>query len=159
MGKKSISVIRKKRGRPPTGQDPVLAIRLGATMRAAIERWAKRQADRPSRSEAIRRLLGITLKVSDEGFASEVQTVSIRQIKAARALLAWSQEQLATAAKISIPTVKRLEAQDGPIGGRSETGAKIRAALEAAGVVFIDENGGGAGVRLWKRQRDQVNST
>ena len=39
------------------------------------------------------------------------------------------------------------------MGGRSETGAKIRAALEAAGVEFIDENGGGAGVRLRKRQR------
>jgi predicted transcriptional regulator len=78
--------------------------------------------------------------------------VSIRQIKAARALLAWSQEELATAANVSTPTVKRLEAQDGPIGGRSETGAKIRMALESAGVEFIDENGGGAGVRLRKRQ-------
>ena len=44
-----------------------------------------------------------------------------------------------------IPTIKRLEAQDGRLGGRSETGAKIRAALEAAGVEFIDENGGGPG--------------
>ena len=74
--------------------------------------------------------------------------VSIRQIKAARALLAWSQEQLASAADVSIPTIKRLEAQDGPLGGRSETGSRIRQALESAGVEFIDENGGGAGVRL-----------
>jgi predicted transcriptional regulator len=79
--------------------------------------------------------------------------VSIRQIKAARALLDWSQEQLATAAEISVPTVKRLEAQDGPLGGRTETGRKIRLALEQAGVEFIDENGGGPGVRLRKRQR------
>jgi ribosome-binding protein aMBF1 (putative translation factor) len=79
--------------------------------------------------------------------------VSIRQIKAARALLDWSQEQLATAAEISVPTVKRLEAQDGPLGGRTETGSKIRLALEQAGVQFIDENGGGPGVRLRKRQR------
>lgn len=77
--------------------------------------------------------------------------VSIRQIKAARALLSWSQEQLASAAGISIPTIKRLEAQDGPLGGRNETGTKIRMALEAAGVEFIDENGGGPGVRLRKR--------
>ena len=76
--------------------------------------------------------------------------VSIRQIKAARALLTWSQEQLASAAKVSIPTIKRLEAQTGPVGGRSETGDKIRRSLEAAGVVFIDENGGGEGVRLRK---------
>ena len=79
--------------------------------------------------------------------------VSIRQIKAARALLAWSQEQLAEAADISIPTIKRLEAIDGPLGGRSGTGAKIQTALERAGVEFIDENGGGSGVRLRKHQR------
>jgi transcriptional regulator with XRE-family HTH domain len=79
--------------------------------------------------------------------------VSIRQIKAARALLDWSQQELATAAGVSIPTIKRLEAQDGLLGGRSETGKKIRFALEAAGVEFIDENGGGLGARLRKRQR------
>jgi len=77
--------------------------------------------------------------------------VSIRQIKAARALLSWSQEELASAAEISIPTIKRLEALDGPLGGRSETGAKIRVALEGAGIEFIQENGGGPGVRLRKR--------
>jgi transcriptional regulator with XRE-family HTH domain len=79
--------------------------------------------------------------------------VSIRQLKAARALLAWSQEQLAAAADVSIPTIKRLEAQEGALGGRDETGAKIRAALEIAGVLFIDQNGDGPGVRLRKRQK------
>jgi transcriptional regulator with XRE-family HTH domain len=76
--------------------------------------------------------------------------VSIRQIKAARALLGWSQEELARASSISIPTIKRLEADEGPLGGRSDTGEKIRKALQAAGVDFIDENGGGPGVRLRK---------
>jgi predicted transcriptional regulator len=76
--------------------------------------------------------------------------VSIRQIKAARALLAWSQEELAKVAQVSVPTIKRLEAQDGPLGGRSDTGNKIQTALEGAGVEFIDENGGGPGVRLRK---------
>ncbi len=84
--------------------------------------------------------------------SKSILKVSIRQVKAARALLAWSQEQLATEADVSIPTIKRLEAQDGPLGGRSETGDKIRTALEAAGVEFIDENGSGPGVRLRKRQ-------
>jgi predicted transcriptional regulator len=79
--------------------------------------------------------------------------VSIRQLKAARSLLDWSQEELATAADVSIPTIKRLEAQDGPLGGRNETGLKIRSALENAGIEFIDENGGGPGVRLKKRQQ------
>jgi hypothetical protein len=51
-----------------------------------------------------------------------------------------------------IATIKRLEAQDGPLGGCDESGIKIRSALEAAGIEFIDENGGGPGVRLRKRQ-------
>jgi ribosome-binding protein aMBF1 (putative translation factor) len=82
--------------------------------------------------------------------SKSILKVSIRQIKAARALLAWSQEKLAAAADISVPTIKRLEAQDGPMGGRSETASKIRMALEVAGVEFIEENGGGPGVRLRK---------
>jgi hypothetical protein len=52
---------------------------------------------------------------------------------------------------VSIPTIKRLEAHDGPLGGRTDTGDKIGAALEKAGIEFIDENGGGPGVRLRKR--------
>ena len=65
----------------------------------------------------------------------------------------WSQDQLAIKAGVSIPTIKRLEANDGPLGGRSETGTRIRSALEAAGIEFIEENGGGPGVRLRKRQQ------
>lgn len=67
------------------------------------------------------------------------------------ALLAWSQETLAEKSGISIPTIKRLEAEDGDLGGRVETGEAIRAALEKAGIEFIEENGGGPGVRLKKR--------
>ena len=77
--------------------------------------------------------------------------ITTRQAKAARALLAWSQEDLAQASGVSIPTVKRLEADDGPIGGRADTGAKLQAALEAAGVIFIEQNGEGPGVRLKKQ--------
>jgi predicted transcriptional regulator len=79
--------------------------------------------------------------------------VSIRQLKAARTLIGWSQEELASAADVSLPTVKRLEAAEGQLGGRQATGQKICAALEKAGIEFIDENGGGQGVRLRKRQR------
>jgi len=73
--------------------------------------------------------------------------VSITQIKAARALLSWSQEDLAREAAVSVPTVKRLEAAEGDLGGRSETVRKLRTALEAAGIEFIGGNGG-LGVRL-----------
>jgi predicted transcriptional regulator len=85
------------------------------------------------------------------GALMSILKVSIRQLKAARALLDWSQEQLAAEAGVSLPTIKRLEAQDGLLGGRTETARRIRSTLEAAGVVFIDENGGGPGVRLRKR--------
>jgi predicted transcriptional regulator len=79
--------------------------------------------------------------------------LTTRQIKAARSLLAWSQGDLANHSSISEPTIARLESVDGPIAGRPKTVEKIRAALEKAGVEFIDENGGGPGVRFRKRQR------
>jgi transcriptional regulator with XRE-family HTH domain len=79
--------------------------------------------------------------------------VSIRQLKAARTLIGWSQEELAKAAGISLPTIKRLEAADGFLGGRETTIQKIENALQKAGVEFIDENGGGPGVRLRNSQR------
>jgi transcriptional regulator with XRE-family HTH domain len=75
--------------------------------------------------------------------------VSVRQIKAARMLLDWSQDRLAEVAGIGIATIKRLEAQDNALGGRDDTVGKIVGALEAAGVEFT--NGGRPGVRLRKR--------
>jgi transcriptional regulator with XRE-family HTH domain len=75
--------------------------------------------------------------------------ISIRQVKAARSLLDWSQERLADASGVSIPTVRRLEAVDGELGGRQDTADKIIAALEAAGVEFT--NGKQPGVRLARR--------
>jgi predicted transcriptional regulator len=81
---------------------------------------------------------------------SSIRKVSIRQVKAARALLAWSQTDLALRSGVSEPTVKRLESQDGELGGRAETGEKIVSALEAAGIIFVAENGDGPGVRLRK---------
>jgi transcriptional regulator with XRE-family HTH domain len=74
--------------------------------------------------------------------------VSVRQIKAARMLLDWSQDRLAEAAGIGIATIKRLEAQDNGLGGRDDTVNKIVGALAAAGVEFT--NGGQPGVRLRK---------
>jgi predicted transcriptional regulator len=84
------------------------------------------------------------------GLRVSIRKVSIRQVKAARALLGWSQDDLAKHSGVSAPTVKRLEAAEGDIGGRAETGEALVAALQEAGVEFIAENGGGAGVRLRK---------
>jgi len=83
--------------------------------------------------------------------------VSIRQIKAARMLLDWSQAELSVRSGVSEATIKRLEAQDGELGGRPDTASRIVAALENGGVEFIPENGGGAGVRL-KRGNDGIYS-
>ncbi|NBN64758.1 helix-turn-helix domain-containing protein [Microvirga tunisiensis] len=79
-----------------------------------------------------------------------IPKVSIRQVKAARALLGWSQSDLALRSGVSEPTIKRLEASDGPLGGRSDTVEKVVSALEQAGIIFVSENGEGPGVRLRK---------
>ena len=79
-----------------------------------------------------------------------------RQIKAARALLGWSQADLAKESGVSEPTIARLESLDGELGGREMTAEKIREALESAGIEFIDENGGGPGVRLKKPHKKRA---
>ena len=62
MAKASKNVVRKRPGRPATGQDPVTAIRLSEEMRRDLDDWRRTQDDLPSRSEAIRRLVAIALK-------------------------------------------------------------------------------------------------
>ena len=57
------TVVRKRAGRPATGQDPVTAIRLSKELRGTVDDWAGKQDDTPSRSEAIRRLVELGLKV------------------------------------------------------------------------------------------------
>jgi len=73
------------------------------------------------------------------------------QIRAARGLARLEQTQLAESAGISLQTVKRLESTQGPISANTGTEAAIRKAFAHVGVIFIDENGGGPGVRLTKR--------
>ncbi len=84
--------------------------------------------------------------------SSKILSISIEQLRAARALLGWSQTGLAGRAGLSLPTVKRVEAERGPNVSEGARRA-LQLALELGGVEFIDENGGGAGVRLHKRQR------
>ena len=56
------NVVRKRPGRPATGQDPVTAIRLSSELRKSVDAWAAKQEDLPGRSEAIRRLVELGLK-------------------------------------------------------------------------------------------------
>ncbi len=70
------------------------------------------------------------------------------QCRAARGLLGLSQEEVAKAASVGLSTLKNFEAgKSAPMQNNLQA---IQRALEAAGVQFIPENGGGAGVRLAK---------
>jgi len=76
------------------------------------------------------------------------------QVRAARALLRMDQTDLARKAKVSVETIKRLEKIDGPlVNAKAGTLDAIKRALEAAGVIFVAENGEGPGVRLRKGKR------
>ena len=79
----------------------------------------------------------------------EILIIATGQLRAARGLLGWSRTDLATRAGLSLPTVKRVEIDLG-IRVSDDARAKLRHALETAGIEFIDENGGGPGVRLRK---------
>ncbi|HEY5331722.1 MAG TPA: helix-turn-helix domain-containing protein [Acidobacteriaceae bacterium] len=72
--------------------------------------------------------------------------ITPEQCRAARGLLDWTQADLAREAAIGIVTVRQIEAGLG--SPRRATLRVVRQALEAAGVEFIDANGGGPGVRL-----------
>ena len=84
--------------------------------------------------------------------SSRISPIVIEQLRAARALLGWSQTELAERAGMSLPTVKRVETERGPRVSEATRHA-LQRALELGGVEFIDENGGGPGVRLHKRHR------
>jgi len=75
------------------------------------------------------------------------------QIRAARALIRWSAEDLSRETALSVATIRRAEIAEGEISMTAANDLAVRRAFEAAGVEFIDENGGGPGVRLRKPQR------
>lgn len=77
--------------------------------------------------------------------------ISVRQVKAARALLGLSQGDLALLSEVSEPTIARLESADGEFGGRQDTREKIIEALEQEGVEFT--NDGQPGVRIVRNRR------
>jgi hypothetical protein len=85
--------------------------------------------------------------------ATSPTALTAAQCRAARAVIEWSQSQLSQSASIDVQTIadfeKRFRAAD------ETTRRRLRATLEAAGVVFIAENGGGAGARL-KFSREEV---
>lgn len=78
------------------------------------------------------------------------------QIRAARALLRWSAERLAKEAKLGVATVRRADLADDAVPAMTAANLDaIQRALEAAGIQFIPQNGGGAGVR-YRQRRDEA---
>ena len=81
-----------------------------------------------------------------------VKPLAGSQIRAARALLRWTADDLAREAALGRNTILRAEVADAQTSLTAANDLALRRALEAAGVEFIDEDGGGPGVRLRKRQ-------
>ena len=82
--------------------------------------------------------------------------VTGRQIAAARTLLGMGQADLAASASISVPTLKRMEASAGPAAGMANNVRAVITALDTAGVEFLPENGGGAGIRFRARAEPEA---
>jgi transcriptional regulator with XRE-family HTH domain len=80
--------------------------------------------------------------------------ITASQCRAARGLLDWTQQELADAAKVGVATVRLFEGDETET--RQATLVVLRQAFEVAGVEFLDENGGGPGVRLRKRHRKKA---
>jgi ribosome-binding protein aMBF1 (putative translation factor) len=78
------------------------------------------------------------------------RSLTSAQIRAARALLRWSADELARETAIGVTTIRRAELAGGETSMTVANDLAVRRTLEMAGVEFIDENGGGAGVRLRK---------
>jgi hypothetical protein len=70
------------------------------------------------------------------------------QIRAARALIRWSAEDLARSSVVGLTTIRRAELTGTETSLTAANDLAIRRSLEAVGIEFIEENGGGAGVRL-----------
>jgi transcriptional regulator with XRE-family HTH domain len=76
------------------------------------------------------------------------------QIRAARAALGWSIEEMAEKSGVSGRTIKRFEAHHGVPPSRSSTLQDIQYALEAAGIEFVGTPEDGPGIRVRSRPPD-----
>ena len=116
--------------------------RRGVAIASTVERRELREPEGPFRELAH---LGSEI--------TKIGSLSSAQIRAARALLRWSVADLAQASTLGVNTIKRAEVAEEGTSLTVANDLAIRRAFETAGVVFIDENGGGPGVRLRKSQR------
>jgi predicted transcriptional regulator len=80
---------------------------------------------------------------------SSLISLTARHLRAARALLGWTQIDLSKKSNVALGTIKRMESSDGPVGTRFETVRRLVVALEKAGVEFLNDNE--PGVRLTRK--------
>ena len=78
--------------------------------------------------------------------------ITSAQIRAARAMLDWSREQLSNNSSVGISALMRLESAEGVPSGNIKTFEAVQKAFEKAGIEFIGSPEEGAGVR-WKTKK------
>jgi ribosome-binding protein aMBF1 (putative translation factor) len=142
-------------GRPPGRiQDRLFQMRLSEEFLERLDEWRGKQPDLPSRAEAIRRLTTAMLQTLNKGSGEKGGKPKKReagyssQIRAARALLGWSQGKLARGTGIGLATLQRIEKNEGEVKGNFSTVLKIQKVLEQAGIRFADDEAGEIGVHL-----------
>ena len=80
-----------------------------------------------------------------------ISTLTVEQMRMARAALGWSFEIMAEKCGVSARTLRRIESEDGLQKATNANLRLIRETLQAAGIEFIGDEGNGPGVRLWSR--------
>ena len=93
---------------------------------------------------------------SDAASQPRIRPLTSAQIRAARSLIRWTADELAAASALSVATIRRAELKESETALTAANDLAIRRALETAGVEFIDENGGGPGVRLRKQHKKRT---
>jgi ribosome-binding protein aMBF1 (putative translation factor) len=104
----------------------------------------------PNSREDLISLYGMKHTIKYEKVNMVFKPLTSAQIRAARALLRWSADELARETTVGVTTIRRAELSECETSMTTANDLAVRRALESAGVEFIDENGGGPGVRLRK---------
>jgi ribosome-binding protein aMBF1 (putative translation factor) len=136
-----------------------LGMRVGATKKAieAIEGWrvavdAARPRHGAVKTRNGRRGIHRRKRRGSCKAPERPRMITVSQIKAARALLEWSQEDLSARSGVPCAMIARIEASDRQIGYRRDTISKIEDALDEAGIELTNSaDSEGPEVRLRKR--------
>src|SRR5205085_7764658 len=132
----------RKRGRPATGINPVVGVRLPPELLDELDHWRAQETNISGRPEAIRRLIEAALSHRE---TRGQPLLSPEQSRAARAWLGWSQSELAKRSNLSLSTVHDFER-----GQRKPTAnnlSSMRRAIEAEGIkLLFDEAGAPVGI-------------